>query len=218
MDPSEWRTYLVTQRSRSAGRPTASIVEAALSGGVDVVQLREKGVDARTRYRTGRRLRELTAGAGADLIVNDRVDLAAALDADGVHLGQSDLPVEVAREQLGEEAIVGCSASTVSEAQDAVAAGADYLGVGAVYGTRSKDVADAKDGIGPERVGEIARAVDVPVVGIGGIDPSNAAPVVEAGASAVAVISAITSADDPEAAAHELRETVVGAHESRTDV
>lgn len=217
MEPTEWRTYLVTQRTLSAGRTTETVVEAALNGGVDAVQLREKGVDARTRYRMGRRLRELTAAADADLIVNDRVDLAAALDADGVHLGQTDLPVEVAREQLGDDAIVGCSTSTVREAEAAVAAGADYLGVGAVYGTASKDVADAKDGVGPERVGEIARAVDVPVVGIGGIDASNAAPVVEAGASAVAVISAITGADDPAAAAHELRETVVDAQEVRAD-
>ncbi len=192
-------------------------MEAALDGGVDVVQLREKDADARTRYRLGRRLRELTAAAEADLIVNDRVDLAAALDADGVHLGQSDLPVEVARERLGDDAVVGCSTSTVEEAEAAVAAGADYLGVGAVYGTSSKDVADAKDGVGPERVGEIARAVDVPVVGIGGIDASNAAPVVEAGASSVAVITAITGADDPAAAARDLREAVTAAHGGRGD-
>ncbi|WP_058366009.1 thiamine phosphate synthase [Haloparvum sedimenti] len=217
MDPTEWRTYLVTQRSRSGGRSTESVVEAALSGGVDAVQLREKDVDARTRYRIGRRLRELTAAADAALIVNDRVDLAAALDADGVHLGQSDLPVEVAREQLGPDAVVGCSTSTVREAEAAVDAGADYLGVGAVYGTSSKDVAEGKDGIGPERVGEIARAVDVPVVGIGGIDASTAAPVVEAGASAVAVITAIAGAEDPTAAARELRASVIEAGESRVD-
>jgi len=215
MDPTSWRTYLVTQRSRSAGRSTEAVVEAALAGGVDVVQLREKDRDARERYRLGRRLRELTREAGMPLIVNDRVDLAAALDADGVHLGQSDLPVEVAREQLGPEATVGCSTSTVAEAEAAAAAGADYLGCGAVYGTDSKDVRDAKDGIGPERIREIARAVDVPVVGIGGIDADNAAPVVEAGAVGVAVIGAITAADDPERAARELRGTVLEARERR---
>jgi len=215
MDPTSWRTYLVTQRSRSAGRSTEAVVEAALAGGVDVVQLREKDRAARERYRLGRRLRELTREAGMPLIVNDRVDLAAALDADGVHLGQSDLPVEVAREQLGPEATVGCSTSTVAEAEAAAAAGADYLGCGAVYGTDSKDVRDAKDGIGPERIREIARAVDVPVVGIGGIDADNAAPVVEAGAVGVAVIGAITAADDPERAARELRGTVLEARERR---
>ncbi|MGZ0746608.1 thiamine phosphate synthase [Haloparvum sp. AD34] len=212
MHPTQWRTYLVTQQSISAGRDTEDVVEAALDGGVDAVQLREKDLDARTRYHMGERLRELTTEADAALIVNDRIDLAAAVDADGVHLGQSDLPVEVAREQLGDDAIVGCSTSTVREAEIAEAAGADYLGVGAVYGTSSKDVDAAKDGIGTDRIRAIAEAVDVPVIGIGGIDPSNAAPVVEAGATGVAVISAITAAEDPEAAAAKLSEVVSRAY------
>lgn len=212
MYPRQWRTYLVTQQSHSTGRDTETVVDAALDGGVDVVQLREKDLDARTRYRMGRRLRALTEAAGAALIVNDRVDLAAALDADGVHLGQSDLPIEVAREQLGDDAIVGCSTSTVPEAVAAEAAGADYLGVGAVYGTSSKDVDDAKDGIGTDRIRSIVDAVDIPVIGIGGIDASNAAPVIEAGATGVAVISAITGAEDPKAAAAALSEVVENAH------
>lgn len=211
MDPSTWRTYLVTQSSRSAGRDTPTVVSAALAGGVDVVQLREKGTDVRRRYRLGGRLRELTESAGVPLVVNDRIDLAAAVGADGVHLGQSDLPVEVARDRLGPDAIIGCSASTVEEAEAAEVAGADYLGVGAVYGTDSKDVADAKDGIGPERVGTVANAVDIPVIGIGGVDAENAAPVVNAGAVGVAVISAITAADDPQAAAGTIGEVVADA-------
>ena len=186
-------------------------MEAALAGGVDAVQLREKDRSARERYRLGERLRELTESADAALIVNDRIDLAAAVDADGVHLGQTDLPIEVARERLGEEAIVGCSTSTVREAEIAEAAGADYLGVGAVYGTASKDVAAAKDGIGTDRIREIAAAVEIPVVGIGGIDANNAGAVIEAGATGVAVISAITAAEDPEIAARRLREVVVDA-------
>lgn len=211
MNPKDWRTYLVTQQSLSAGRDTASVVESALDGGVDVVQLREKGVDARTRYRLGVRLRELTDEASAALIVNDRIDLAKAVAADGVHLGQSDLPVEVARDQLGPDAVIGASVSTVREAEVAAAAGADYLGVGAVYGTSSKDVDAAKDGIGTERIREIVNAVDVPVFGIGGIDADNAGDVVAAGADGVAVISAITAADEPEAAARTLTEVVEDA-------
>ncbi|MFA9516513.1 thiamine phosphate synthase [Halopenitus sp. H-Gu1] len=211
MDPRDWRTYLVTQQHLSAGRETETVVEAALAGGVDAVQLREKDRSARDRYRLGQRLRELTDAADAALIVNDRIDLAAAISADGVHLGQSDLPIEVAREQLGEETIVGCSTSTVREAEIAEAAGADYLGVGAVYGTSSKEVDGAKDGIGPGRIREIAEAVEIPIVGIGGINADNAAAVIEAGATGVAVISAITAADDPEAAAQNLREVVVDA-------
>ncbi|QKG93559.1 thiamine phosphate synthase [Halorubrum salinarum] len=208
MNINEWRTYLVTAASRSAGRATPEVVAAALDGGVDVVQLRDKATSARERYETGLRLRELTAEAGVPLIVNDRIDLAAAVDADGVHLGQADLPVAVARERLGEDAVVGVSASTVEQAEAAEAAGADYLGAGAVYGTDSKDVSGDRDGIGAERIAAVADAVDVPVFGIGGIDAGNAAPVVEAGATGVAALSAITAAEDPAAATAALREAV----------
>jgi thiamine-phosphate pyrophosphorylase len=208
MNINEWRTYLVTAASRSAGRTTPEIVAAALEGGVDVVQLRDKATSARERYETGVRLRELTAEAGVPLIVNDRIDLAAAVDAEGVHLGQSDLPVAVARERLGEDAVVGVSASTVEQAQAAEAAGANYLGVGAVYGTDSKDVSGDRDGIETERIAAVADAVSIPVIGIGGIDASNAAPVVGAGATGVAALSAITAAEDPEAATAAIREAV----------
>lgn len=210
MNHTEWRTYLVTQASRSAGRDTETVVEAALAGGVDAVQLREKDVPDAERYAVGRRVRELTADAGVPLIVNDRIDIAAAVDADGVHLGQSDLPVEAAREQLGDRAVVGRSASTVEQARAAEDAGADYLGVGAVYGTDSKDVSGDRNGTGTERIAAVADAVDVPVIGIGGIDASNAAAVVEAGATGVAALSAITAAADPEAATAALREAVTG--------
>jgi len=208
MDPTTWRTYLVTGASHSAGRDTPSVVADALDGGVDMVQLRDKEATARERYHTGQRLREQTEAAGVPLVVNDRIDLARAIDADGVHLGQSDLPAEVARDQLGPSTIVGVSASTVDEARAAAAAGADYLGVGAVFGTTSKDVPDGENGIGTDRVKAVADAVDIPVIGIGGIDASNAASVIDAGATGVAVISAITGADDPRAATAALREVV----------
>ncbi|VTT85912.1 Thiamin-phosphate pyrophosphorylase [Halorubrum sp. DM2] len=208
MNTNEWQTYLVTAASRSAGRTTPEVVAAAIDGGIDAVQLRDKGTSARERYETGLRLRELTAEAGVPLIVNDRVDLAAAVDADGVHLGQSDLPVSVARERLGGEAVVGVSASTVDEAREAEAAGADYLGVGAVYGTDSKDVPDEQNGIGTGRVAAVADAVEIPVIGIGGIDASNAGPVVDAGATGVAALSAITAAVDPTEATAALGEAV----------
>lgn len=208
MDPATWRTYLVTGAAHSAGRDTPSVVADALAGGIDVIQLRDKRVSARERYQTGCRLREQTERAGVPLVVNDRIDLAQAIDADGVHLGQSDLPLHVARDQLGSSAIIGVSTSTVTEARAAETAGANYLGVGAVFGTTSKDVSDEENGIGTERIEAIADAVDIPVIGIGGIDASNAASVVDAGATGVAVISAITAADDPQAATTELREAV----------
>ena len=208
MEPSNYGTYLVTQESLSDGRSTLEVVEAAVAGGVDVVQLREKGTDTRWRYDLGLEVREVTAEAGVDLIVNDRVDVAEAIDADGVHVGQSDLPVPVARELLGPEAVVGCSASTVAEAEAAEADGADYLGVGSIYGTTSKDVPKPEDDVGPERVAAIADAVSIPIVGIGGVTAENAGPVVEAGAAGVAVISEITAADDPAAATDALASTV----------
>ncbi len=216
-EPAEWQTYLVTQEDASAGRSSEAIVESAIKGGVDVVQLREKDVTARDRYTLGMRLRELTAEAEIPLIVNDRIDLAQAISADGVHVGQSDLPVGVVREMLP-DAIIGCSASTVEAATRAERDGADYLGVGAVYGTTSKAVPQDESGIGPDRIRELASAVSIPVIGIGGINPSNARAVVEAGAVGVAVISAITATDDPVTATRALRDVVEDSTQVTPDV
>ncbi|GAD53599.1 thiamin-phosphate pyrophosphorylase [Halarchaeum acidiphilum MH1-52-1] len=208
---TEFGTYLVTQGSRSRGRATEDVVAAAIAGGVDVVQLREKGTTARERYHLGRALRERTRDADVTYLVNDRVDLAAAVDADGVHLGDEDLPVSAAREILGADAIVGRSVSSVESARHAVQAGADYLGIGAVYATDSKDVREEHAEIGTEAVATIADAVDVPIVGIGGITAANAPDVIRAGADGVAVVSAITAADDPADATRELAAAVGGA-------
>jgi thiamine-phosphate pyrophosphorylase len=212
---TDWDVYLVTQQSHSKGRDTREIVRAAVDGGVDVVQLREKDTTARERYELGRDLREITREAGVPLIVNDRVDIAQAVDADGVHLGDDDLPVPVARERLGEDAIVGRSVSFVEDAREAERAGADYLGVGAIYATGSKDdIAAEEYAIGTERLQSICEAVDVPVVGIGGIDASNASEVAAAGADGVAVITAITGAEDPEAATRALGDAVQEGRQS----
>jgi thiamine-phosphate pyrophosphorylase len=208
----DWSVYLVTQADRSAGRSTIEVVEAALAGGVGVIQLREKGGSARERYELGRELRARTREADVPLIVNDRVDLAAATDADGVHLGDADIPLAVARERLGPDAIVGRSVSFVDDARRAAEAGADYLGVGAVYATdATEDIPDEEYAVGPERVRAIAEAVSIPVVAIGGITASNAGAVIEAGADGVAVISAITAAEDPVAATEALCRAVEAA-------
>ena len=201
-------TYLITQENLSAGRRTEAIVDAALAGGVDVVQVREKHRTARTRLEIAETLRGPTAEADVPLIINDRLDIALAVDADGVHLGDDDLPVAVARAQLGEDAIIGRSVSTVEAAEAAERAGADYLGVGAIYTTSSKDVDDEENGIGLDVVTHIADAVDIPLVGIGGVTPERTPDVVEAGADGVAVITAITEAADPERATQELGEAV----------
>ncbi|MFC7068701.1 thiamine phosphate synthase [Halobaculum lipolyticum] len=207
-------TYLVTQADRTAGRGTVAVVREAIAGGVDAVQLREKHASASDRYELGRRLRELTADAGVPLIVNDRIDLAAALDADGVHLGDDDLPVGVARDRLGADAIVGRSVSTVAAAREAEAAGADYLGVGAVFATGTKDTRASASEIGVDTVAAVADAVSVPTVAIGGIEPGNAGRVVAAGADGVAVVTAVTEAADPAAATRELRAAVEAQREA----
>lgn len=200
----DFGVYLVTDAGLSADRSTVEIVESAIRGGVDVIQLREKGACARDRYELGTEIRELTHEANVPLIVNDRVDLAAAIDADGVHLGDDDLPVSAARAQLGETAIIGRSVSTPEAARRAEREGADYLGVGAVYGTTSKETDPEQSNIGLERIRAVREATDLPFVGIGGVTSENARAVIQAGANGVAVISAITGADDPEAATRRL--------------
>ncbi|WP_224337489.1 thiamine phosphate synthase [Haloprofundus halobius] len=208
-------TYLVTQADCSGGRSTEAVVRSAIDGGVDVVQLREKHTTARERYRLARTLRELTAAAETPFVVNDRADIAAAVDADGVHVGDDDLPVSVVREQLRDDAFVGRSVSTVEDARRAAEAGADYLGVGAVFSTSSKDVSEAESNIGVETVAAVADAVDVPVVAIGGITAENARAVVEAGADGVAVVSEIAGASDPESATRRLAAAVDAGRRAR---
>ncbi len=201
--------YLVTDERLSRGRATAEIVRAAIRGGIDAVQLRGKDLPAREQLAIGRELRAITRDAGVLFIVNDRVDLALALAADGVHVGQDDLPAEVVRRLVGPEMIIGVSAATISAALAARAAGADYLGVGAIYGTATK--LDAGAATGSALLGTIAGAVDLPLVAIGGINATNVAAVIAAGAAGAAVVSAIIAADDPEAAARELQRRIAAA-------
>jgi len=173
--------YLVTDERLSRGRATAELVRAAIRGGIDAVQLRGKDLPVREQLAIGRELRAITREAGVLFIVNDRVDLALALDADGVHVGQDDLPAEVVRQLVGPEMIIGVSAATIPEALAARAAGADYLGVGAIYGTATK--LDAGAATGTALLGTIAGAV----------------------------VSAIVAAADPEAAARDLQRRIAAA-------
>jgi thiamine-phosphate pyrophosphorylase len=201
--------YLVTDERLSRGRATAEIVRAAIRGGIDAVQLRGKDLPAREQLAIGRELQAITREAGVLFIVNDRVDLALALAADGVHVGQDDLPAEIVRRLVGPEMIIGVSAATIPEALAARAARADYLGVGAIYGTATK--LDAGAATGPQLLSTIAGAVDLPLVAIGGINATNVAAVIAAGAAGAAVVSAIIAADDPEAAARELQRRIAAA-------
>jgi thiamine-phosphate pyrophosphorylase len=203
------RLYVITDARAARGRPMTALIAAALAGGATAIQLRAKDSSTLAMVEEGRALRRLTREAGALLLVNDRVDVAFAVEADGVHLGQDDLPVATARAILGPDALVGGSAGNPVELARALAAGVDYLGVGPLYATGSK--ADAGPAIGPTGLATLRAATDLPLVGIGGIDAANAGPVLAAGADGVAVIAAVVGAEDVAAAARRLRATVEAA-------
>ncbi|MFA6147065.1 MAG: thiamine phosphate synthase [bacterium] len=202
--PGLWRLYVVTDEKVSRGRSHLQVAEAAILGGADVVQLRDKEASSGSLYRVAQRIRKLTLDAKVPFIVNDRLDIALATGADGVHVGQDDLPASVVREILGPGRILGVSVDTVEEALLAEKDGADYLGVGPVFEARGTKP-DAGEPVGVERIARIRRHCRLPIVAIGGIDAGNARSVREAGADAAAVISAIVSADDIAQAAKRLK-------------
>ena len=201
--------YVITDAALSRGRSHVDVVRAAIAGGATAVQLRDKTASTRELIQLGRALRALTGEAGVALIVNDRADVVLAVDADGVHVGQDDLPALDARRIVCAGKIVGVSAATIAEAQQAERDGADYIGVGSVYATGSKP--DAGAPIGPAGLAPVARAVSIPAVAIGGINAENAAACIAAGAVGVAVISAVVSAGDVTQAARVLRAAIVAA-------
>ena len=196
------RLIVVTDPDCGPGRDVANVVRAALRGGAPAIQLRMKDAPAREMADTARALLAETRAAGALLFINDRVDVAVAVGADGAHVGQDDLPTEAARIIAPPGFLIGVSAETAALARQAERDGADYVGVGPVYATGSK--ADAGDAVGAGRIAEVAAAVRIPVVGIGGITSGNAPAVLRAGAAGVAVIGAVMRADDPEAAVRAL--------------
>lgn len=203
---AQWDLYVIITTDLSGGRPALELVRQALAGGATAIQLREKKLPARDLVELGREIRKLTRAAGATFIVNDRLDVALAVEADGLHIGQEDLPARVARQLLGPGRILGVSTGTIAEARQAEADGADYLGVGSIFATGSKG--DAGEPIGPAGLKVIRAAVTIPIVGIGGINSHNAAAVIAAGADGVAVISAVLGAPDVAAAARELAAAV----------
>ncbi|HEU4322250.1 MAG TPA: thiamine phosphate synthase [Roseiflexaceae bacterium] len=206
---ADWSLCVVTDRAAARSRSILEVVRAAIQGGATIIQLREKAASAREMVALGRALLEITRPAAIPLIVNDRLDVALAIGAEGVHLGQDDLPAADARRLLGPDRLLGLSVTTPAEAREAAAAGADYLGANDVFGTRSKP--DAIAPIGLEGLTAVARAVDLPVLAIGGVTVQNAPAALAAGAAGLAVISAVVSAADPDGAARALR-LLVDAH------
>ncbi|MBD3291618.1 MAG: thiamine phosphate synthase [Armatimonadia bacterium] len=187
--------YVVTDSPLSR-LPEEAVVEAALKGGAEVVQYREKEASTLAMVATARRLRTLTTAHGAILIVNDRIDVALAAGADGVHLGQDDMPYEAARGILGQTAIIGITAHTMEEALEAEQMGADYVGLSPIFATSTK--ADAGPATGLAFVEEAARCVRIPKVAIGGINETNMKQVLAAGADCVAMVSAVVTSENIE--------------------
>jgi thiamine-phosphate pyrophosphorylase len=205
----DYSLYLVTDRGLARGRSTLEIVSAAVHGGVTVVQLREKDCSTRDFIEQALTVKELLKDRGVPLIINDRVDVAQAVKADGVHLGQTDMPLAVAKEILGDSMIIGISAESLQDAIEAEKAGADYLGVSPIYATPTKT--DTAPPLGLEGLRKIRKAVRLPLVGIGGLNPGNATEVIRSGADGVAVVSAIVAAEDPQTAADALKQIIIEA-------
>ena len=202
----DYSVYLVTDRELARGRTTLEIARAAIRGGVSCIQLREKMCSTREFIDESLAIRSLLARHGIPLIINDRVDVALAVKADGIHLGQKDMPCRMARQIIPESMIVGISVESLDDAIAAQKDGADYLGVSPIYPTPTKT--DTAQALGLEGLRSIRSEVDLPLVGIGGLNADNAAAVIYNGADGVAVVSAIVAADDPEAATRDLIEIV----------
>jgi len=203
LKPEALRLYLVTDQGLMRDRPLADVVAEAVQGGVSCVQLREKQLGTREFLAQALILKALLAPQGIPLVINDRIDIALACGADGVHLGQNDLPADEARKLLPPGVFIGWSVESMDDVQQSAALPVDYLGVSPVFSTPTKT--DTKDPWGLEGLAVVRAATRLPLVAIGGIHAGNAREVLRAGADGLAVVSALCAADDPRAAAATLR-------------
>lgn len=192
--------YLVTNNSENEEK-FLNIIEESLKGGVTIVQLREKSAETLDFYNLALRVKEITQKYNVPLIINDRIDIALAIDADGVHVGQNDMPAKIARSIIGKNKILGVSAATITEAKKAQMDNADYIGVGAIYPTNTKDDATS---VSKKELKEIVKSVDLPVVAIGGITQENIHELNECEVDGISVVSAIMSAKNPKIASENL--------------
>lgn len=192
--------YLVTDNSDDVEK-FLNTIEEGIKGGVSVVQIREKTADTLDFYNLALKVKEITTKYAVPLIINDRVDVALAIDADGVHVGQSDMPCDVTRELIGNDKILGVSAATIEEAQKAENDGADYIGTGAVFPTATKDDAPK---ITKKDLKEVVDSINIPVVAIGGITLDNASELNDTGIAGLSVVSAIMSSETPKESAEKL--------------
>jgi len=195
--------YLVTDRGLSKGRSHEYIVEEAVKGGVSLVQLREKDISSKEFYQLALSLKKCLSNFNIPLIINDRLDIALAVDADGLHIGQSDLPYNIARKLMGEDKIIGLSVETIEQAHEANELDVDYIGLSPVFSTLTKS--DINTPLGLDGVKEIVGFTKHKTVAIGGINVENAGDILRSGANGVAVVSAIVSHENPQQASRELR-------------
>ena len=206
MGKIDYSLYLVTDRGLARGRATLDIVQAAVSGGVTCVQLREKDCPTLEFIEQAQTIKTFLNTRKVPLIINDRLDVALAVAADGVHLGQSDMPLAMAKKMVGPSMLIGISAESVQDAVEAEKGGADYLGVSPIYATPTKS--DTAPPLGMEGLREIKKRVKIPLVAIGGLNHLNAAEAVRNGADGVAVVSAIVAAEDPEKSSMLLKQII----------
>ncbi|MGB3399712.1 MAG: thiamine phosphate synthase [Candidatus Deferrimicrobiaceae bacterium] len=209
MSRVDFRVYLITDRRQAPGGDILRAVEGALDGGIRAVQLREKDLTGKELYLLADRMRELTARHGARLLVNDRVDVALAVGADGVHLGGASMPASAARTLLGEVALIGCSTHSEAELREAVTQGADFATFGPVYPTPSKAAYGPPVGV-PALAGACGRSA-IPVFALGGIKAENTGEAIGAGAFGIALISGVVAATNPRGAAMDLLTRVENA-------
>jgi thiamine-phosphate pyrophosphorylase len=202
----DFALYLITDRHATRGRDLNFVVEEALKGGVKAVQLREKDLSARDLYAAAYELRKLTARYGARLFINDRIDVALAVDADGVHLGTDSIPVHRARKVLGEEKLIGVSCHNTISAMSAQELGADFITFGPVFYTPSK--AAYGDPVGLKRLEDIAGILTIPVFALGGINRDRVSQVMDSGAHGIALISAVMAAENPQEEARHLHSSL----------
>jgi thiamine-phosphate pyrophosphorylase len=201
--------YVVTDESLSKGRSNVEIARMAYEGGADVVQLRMKGASDEAMLKDALAIQEMADDFNRFFIVNDNVSVAKESNADGIHLGQSDMALEEARAMLPEDTIIGISANNVKDARAAEAGGAAYIGVGSIFNTATKP--DADQGIGLDMIYILRNTVNIPIIAIGGINQGNIQDVIRAGADGAAVVSAVVSKDDVRKAAHDLRDLILKA-------
>lgn len=203
----DYSLYLVTDRNLTLARELLYVIEEAILGGVTIVQLREKDSLTRDFYQLAKQVAEMTKKYQVPLIINDRLDIALAVNAEGLHIGQSDLPYQVARKILGPDAIIGLSVESIQDAEDAESLDVDYLGISPVFSTNTKT--DIAQPLGLEGIKAIRKFSQHKLVAIGGINKSNTKEIISAGADGIAVVTAICSAQSPRNASNQLIEEIL---------